>query len=284
MNSNLDENSVLAIVLAAGKGTRMKSELPKVMHEVNGQAMLYHVLQALTSANIDDVVLVLNEQIAPVVNQYLKNKNTRQNFSIALQLNQQGTADAVACAKVFFPEYKNIEYCQTRAYDDVGKKMTAKKYALILTGDAPAIESGVLKKFVTDTIEKKSDLSVLGIELPNPFGYGRILQDKSAQFLGIVEEKDADAEQKKIQLCNSGVICGKLDVLFNLLAQVKPKNAQGEYYLTDCFALAVESGKKVSIFKSSNWQDFMGINDREQLLQVEQWMKSRQLRNSQESI
>jgi len=147
---------------------------------------------------------------------------------------------------------------------------------LICAGDVPNMNGNTLKEFVEDARRRAADLSVLGMRHVTPFGYGRIVADQNGNFVKIVEEKDASEDEKKITLCNSGVIYGRTKALFECLGKLTTNNKQGEYYLTDIFQIGRQSGKKVTAFETSDWQQFEGVNDPDQLARVERLILSRQ--------
>ncbi len=258
------ESQVAAIVLAAGKGTRMKSVLPKVLHPVAGRPMLDWVLTRLNRLGIKKTCLLLSEELSPFAD-ILK---AHQSLAVAIQKNRLGTGDAIASAAYAFQGANIARYS---AGDLVhGEKLQA-EYVLVLAGDVPAIEEELLKKFIESSLQKKLDLAVLGMKVPNPYGYGRLVIDGDT-LSGIIEEKDASPEVKAINLCNTGVIFAKASLLFDLVTELTPNNAQGEYYLTDCVRLAYSKGLRTQAFIADEWQQFSGVNDRLQLADLERWM------------
>mgnify|MGYP001356954565 CR=1 FL=1 len=212
-------SNLVAIILAAGKGTRMKSKLPKVLHKIGGQPMVAHVLEAAEQAGAKEQVVVVGfgaEQVEEFIGSRAK---------IVVQKEQLGTGHAVLQTK--------------------GLLGSAQGTALILCGDTPLLEGAELKKFYEAHLKTGAGVSVLTAETENPFGYGRILRDSQGLVTGIVEEKDATAEQKKINEINTGIYCVQLPLLFELLATISNANAQGEYYLTDILTKAAAKGQLV---------------------------------------
>ena len=250
-------SDLVAIILAAGKGTRMKSKLPKVLHKVGGQSMVGHVLTAADEAGAEQKVVVVgfgSEQVKEFIG---------HKAQIVVQAEQLGTGHAVAQTA------KALE----------GKAGTA----LILCGDTPLLDGQELKKFYNAHLEAGAAVSVLTAETDAPFGYGRILRDGAGQVVGIVEEKDATSEQKQIKEINTGIYCAQLPLLFELLAKLSNNNAQGEYYLTDILTKSREQGKTIAGIKTNDFDMVMGINSRVQLAQAEGIMRKRILTRLMES-
>ena len=262
---------VAGIVLAAGKGTRMRSTRPKVLHTVLGRPMVGWVLDSLAKAGVKHSVLVIgpdHSPFAPFLQQH-------PELALAVQLRQKGTADAVAAAQGLFSSGNGarlIPYAEGSILR--GHAMTA-THVLICAGDTPALDGEELSRFVTS--HSTSDVAILGMEAADPKGYGRLVVVDGA-LTGIVEEKDADPETKKIRLVNSGVVLARREVLFELLEQVTPNNAQGEYYLTDVVKLAYQQGYVTTAHVATDANQFAGVNDRQQLATLEEWMLARRQR------
>ena len=238
-----------AIILAAGKGTRMKSKMPKVLHKVGGKPMVEHVLEAADAAGASDKIVIVgfgSEQVVDFI-------GTRAR--IALQKEQLGTGHAVLQAKDLLQNVKGT--------------------ALILCGDTPLLEGEELKKFYEAHLASKAAASVLTAETQEPFGYGRILRSDQGDVLGIVEEKDATDAQKAIKEINTGIYCVEMPLLFTVLGQLTNANAQGEYYLTDILTKLRANGKKIAGIKTTDFAMIMGINSRKQLSIAEGIMRQR---------
>ncbi len=255
-----------ALILAAGKGTRMKSQLPKVMHTVCGQPMVEHILNCINRCNIPDeqICLVLGGDL-----EAFQSIHQQRPLSIVEQRQRRGTGDAVASTAISFMDQKQPNYADAALI--AGGGMQADDL-IICAGDTPALRSDTLKAFIEHSRHLNADLAVIGMHHPQPSGYGRLLSNDRQELEGIVEEKDATPEQKAITLCNSGVIYAKRSTLFDLLDQLSCDNAQGEYYLTDCFASARKSGFSTIVFTSDDYQSFAGVNRRDQLAEIEAWM------------
>lgn len=242
-------SEVVAIILAAGKGTRMKSKLPKVLHKVGGIPMVQQVLNAAKDAGATKNVVVVGFG-AEKVEEYLAG-----SAEIVVQKEQLGTGHAVKqCADAL----KGVEGT-----------------ALILCGDTPLLEGAELKSFCEEHAKSGAAVSVLTAETANPFGYGRIIRDAMGNVQGIVEEKDADAAQKKITEINTGIYCANLPLLFELLATLTNNNAQGEYYLTDILGKSLERGLKIAGIKTQDFDMVMGVNSRKHLSIAEGIMRQR---------
>lgn len=253
MNKGVFEN-VAVIILAAGLGTRMKSNKAKVLHELLGKPMVSYVVETATQVAGQDIILVIGNQ-AETVKAVFSEKN---EFGYAYQEQQLGTGHAVQCAIPHIPDYiSNV---------------------VILCGDVPLITSKTIADLVRDHLGQSRDLSVLAVEIENPRGYGRIVFDEEKRVCGIVEESDASADQKQIKMINTGIFCVKTDFLVSALPRVRSDNAQGEIYLTDILAIGYSDKKKMGVLVGSSPTEVMGINTTQELAQVETIMRKR-LRN-----
>ncbi len=233
--------NIFPIILAAGQGTRMNSSLPKVLHTIGGKPMLQHVVDSCFQLDVKEMVIVYGHG-GELVRDAIDNKNIHW----ALQKEQKGTGHAVAQA-------------ESHLNDDTT--------VIIAYGDVPLIKAETLKLLAKKL--QNSDLSVLTTKLDDPFGYGRIVRDDNGKILSIVEEKDATDEQRKINEVNTGFIAAKGSDLKRWLKQIKPNNKQGEYYLTDCIALAVKEGGIVEAAICDNPLEVQGVNNRIQQAELE---------------
>ena len=230
--------SLETLILAAGKGTRMKSKLPKVLHKVGGKPMIQHVIDAARGAGSSREVVVIGSGAALV-------KKTIQNVEFVLQEEQLGTGHAVLSAKENFKESEGT--------------------VLILCGDTPLLTSKLLKNFTAAHDASKCAATVLTAKMPNATGYGRIIRDTDGTFKKIVEEKDATDLEKKIHEVNAGVYCFDVKKLFGALEKVNNDNAQGEYYLPDALTILLDAGEKIGAFRADYADETIGINSRVQL-------------------
>ncbi len=244
MNQTID-----ACILAAGKGTRMKSSKPKVLHELAGKPMLGYVLDLAASLKVQQTVVVIGAGADRV-------KDTYPDPAIVFveQSEQLGTGHAVLQAV---------------------PRLTGDR-TLVLFGDAPLITQASLEKL----IETEGDLVVLTAEHPNPFNYGRIVRAQD-QVVAIVEERDATEAQKAITEINTGVMLADTAALKRWLTRLSTDNDQGEYLLTDIVALALEDGLKVSASKADSYEEALGVNNFVQLADVERIYQQRQARELQ---
>ncbi|WP_295356576.1 NTP transferase domain-containing protein [uncultured Succiniclasticum sp.] len=241
--------NLTAIILAAGKGTRMKSKLPKVLHKVGGHPMLEHVMDAAEAAGCRDNVVVIGHG-AELVRELVGDR-----ARIALQAEQLGTGHAVLQAA------------------DTLKDFTGT--VMILCGDTPLLEADELEKFYAEHVKSGAAATVMSALMDDPFGYGRILRDANGDVAGIVEQKDASEEQKQIKEINTGNYCVEAPLLFEVLRTLGNDNAQGEYYLTDVLAKLRAMGKKVGGVITADSEMIMGVNSRRQLAEAESVMRRR---------
>lgn len=260
--------NITAVVLAAGMGTRMKSKLPKVLHEVCGKPMVEHVIDSLKKSGVQRVGLVLSDQLDDFKN--ILDQNTE--LEVCIQKDRRGTGDAVASSAVFFDGVVSPHFAQLVLHKGKSEKTD---HIIICAGDTPALSSDVLKEFIDSHIQNDCSVSVIGMEIEDPTGYGRLIVSSDGALSGIVEHKDASEDQLNIKVCNSGVIMAKAGDLFRYLDKLSPNNAQGEYYLTDIISIANSENEKVQTFVTENWKSFMGVNTPEQKAVMEDFMSSK---------
>lgn len=237
------------VILAAGKGTRMKSKLYKVLHKVCGKTMVEHVVDAARAVNPAKIVTVVGTG-AGEVEKVLDGKS-----DFAFQEKQLGTGDAVMTAK-----------------EELGDKDGA---TLVVTGDTPLFTTETFDELFKYHAEKGNAATVLTAEAPNPFGYGRIIRDDQGNVLRIVEQKDGKPEELKVKEINTGVFCFDNKKLFEALKHVDNNNAQGEYYLTDVLEILRNSGERVGAYKMPDFSESLGVNDRIALAQATKTMQRR---------
>jgi len=246
----MTQRSSLALVLAAGQGTRMKSDLAKVLHEIAGQPMLAHVMDAALKSGLGDAALVVAPGMDDVENVA---RDAYPDARAFIQEKQLGTAHAVLSAREALDGFSG----------DV----------VILYGDTPLIRPGTISK-ILDALKQGAALAVLGFEAQDPAGYGRLLTDKSGALTAVREEKDASEEERSVRLCNSGVFAFQGEILLGLLDKIGNENAKGEYYLTDAVELARNDGHKAAIVVCAE-QEVMGVNSKVQLAAAEAELQSR---------
>jgi bifunctional UDP-N-acetylglucosamine pyrophosphorylase/glucosamine-1-phosphate N-acetyltransferase len=242
--------NLAVVILAAGMGKRLKSDIPKVLHPVLGRPMLSYVLDAVETLSPKRVVVVVGHGAEGV-----KKVSTSKKITYVTQGKQLGTGHAANCARSALENFKgNI---------------------LILNGDFPLITTSSLKKFMNDHEKKKADLSILTALIDDPHGYGRIRRDQNGGVIGIIEEKDASREERFIDEINSGTYCVKSSFLWNALKKINSKNKQSEYYLTDIVGAAHKDSLKINGALVSDSDEVMGVNDRAELSYVESVLKWR---------
>lgn len=239
-----------AIILAAGKGTRMKSKTPKVLHEILGQTMLEHVLQTLTEANVQKPVVVIGHG-AEAVKQTLAS----QDVETVMQKEQLGTGHAVMQAKANFADKKGT--------------------TLVALGDTPLLRAKTVRDFMDFHITNKAAITVLTTKLEDPTGYGRIIRDQANSFVKIVEQKDGSEAELEVNEVNSGLMCFDNEQLWQYIDQLSTDNAQGEYYLTDLIRLMGEDRLKVEAYCIDDSDEVFGVNDRKMLAYATRVMQNR---------
>ena len=235
-----------AIILAAGQGTRMRSNLPKVLQPLAGRPLLGHVLDCAAALQPDDVCVVHGHG-AEAVRAAFPDDTLRW----CLQAEQLGTGHAVQQAMPGTPEENRV---------------------LVLFGDVPLLTPATCRRLVDET--PANDVAVLTVDMDDPGGYGRIIRE-GGSVARIVEEKDAGPEERAVAEINTGVLVCPGDKLRGWLAQLGNDNAQGEYYLTDIIAMAVSDGVTVHGVKANAWTEVMGINDKKQLAEAERALQAR---------
>ncbi len=246
---------IKAIVLAAGKGTRMKSETPKVLHEIYGKTLLGYVLDSVKKITSENFVIVGHQ--AEQVEEFIKKNYS--NTKTILQCPQLGTGHAVSMAAPMLESYDGL--------------------VLILCGDTPLITSETLEKFIEFHKAENSDLTLMSTIFDDPANYGRIIRDTDNSVKCIVEEKDASSEQKLIKEVNAGIYCLDWKKFKTAFSQLTSNNAQGEYYLTDIIEWGKKNSLNVNAFILEDNTEIYGINSRLNLAQAFKYMTQRVLTN-----
>lgn len=246
--------SLEVVILAAGKGKRMHSMLPKVLHKVANKPMLQHVIESAYALNpkaIHVVVGHMSEKVEQMI--VTLPENIKSLVKVAHQTEQLGTGHAVACAMGEVSSESNV---------------------LVLYGDTPLTPVSLLNDLVNALADKA--LCVLSAIAPNPFGYGRIIRNEKNSLQCIVEEKDATDEQRKVTEVNTGMLVCKASVLKEYLPKIKNNNNQAEYYLTDLSGLLATEGKEVSLMVAPDFDILSGVNSKPQLAFVERLYQENQ--------
>ena len=244
---------IKSIILAAGKGTRMKSDIPKVLHTIFDKTLVGYVIDAVNNTGLADENFVIVGHQAERVEEYI-NKNY-DNAKCILQSPQLGTGHAVSMALPYLKDFDGE--------------------VIILCGDTPLITSETIKEFVEYHRENKSDLTVMSAIFENPTNYGRIIRNQDSSLNSIVEEKDATPEQKAVKEINAGIYCinwAKIKPAFNELTS---NNAQGEYYLTDIIKWGNEKNLSVNAYTLKNNEEIFGINSKTHLAEATKMLNNK---------
>ena len=237
-------DDLAVIILAAGKGTRMKSDLAKVLHQVCGKSMVVHVIESAREVAGDNIRVVIGhqaEQVKKEVSQYA-------DVSFAVQKELLGTGDAVKAA-----------------LPGLGENIT---HVLVLCGDVPLIRAETLNSLVKGHIESQASVTVLAVDLDSPTGYGRIIKSDDGRLTGIREEADASDEEKEIQKVNTGIYCFNRQLLESAISEIEPDNNQQEYYLTDVIAIAHSNGDEIAEITMDDPNQVIGVNTLQELEKV----------------
>lgn len=238
-----------ALILAAGQGKRIKSNLPKVLHKVCGKEMVKHVIDTVKKAEIQDINLIIGKG-AELVEE--KTKDTGVTYS--LQAEQLGTGHAVKCAKKFLENKSGV--------------------VAVFTGDTPLIKQSTVESLINDHINNKNAATILTAMVDDPTGYGRIVRDESGKVLKIVEHKDCNEEELKIKEMNSAIYCFDIELLVKSLDKLNNNNKQGEYYLTDVIGILKDEGYSIGAVVT-DIEETIGVNSRVQLAEAEEILRNR---------
>lgn len=240
----MTEKPLTIVVLAAGKGTRMKSDKPKVLHEIAGRSMLGHVLALANGMGSSRIAVVVGPGMAAV---HAEAERLSPGCAVFVQEAQLGTADAVKAARPM------LAGCD----GDI----------VVLYADTPLIEPGTLAR-LRAALDSGAGVAVLGFLAADPTGYGRLITDEHGRLTAIREDKDASPEERKVRLCNSGVIGFRVPDLVGVLDRIGNTNAKGEYYLTDAIEIARQDGATAAVVVCPE-EEVLGVNSRDQLAAAE---------------
>lgn len=239
----------ITVIMAAGKGTRMKSTLPKVLHKVGGKPMLGHVLSAANTAGAGRNIVVIGfgadtvrETIGPAA-------------EFVVQAEQLGTGHAVMQAQELLSGYTGT--------------------VMVLSGDTPLLQAELLARLYQTHRREGAAATVLTGLMPDATGYGRVIRDSEGRVVKIVEQKDATPAELAVNEVNAGIYCFEAPALFDALGRINCDNKQGEYYLTDVIGLLVKAGTKVWALAADDYQDTLGINSRQQLAEAEKILRAK---------
>lgn len=253
----MSTSEIRSIILAAGKGTRMKSEMPKVLHSIMGKTLLERVVNSVIKVEDINHNYVIVGHRADLVSELVEKKYPAKNVETVLQEPQLGTGDAV---------FK----CWDKLKDFKGS-------VLVLCGDTPLLRTETLEKFINSHRASGAVLTVMTAIMANPLNYGRIIRDDNDAIMKIVEEKDATPSQKAVKEINAGIYCFDWQAISPAFKEITPNNVQGEFYLTDIIDWSVRNGFKTNAYVLEDNQEVFGINSQKQLSRAAIILKNRKL-------
>jgi bifunctional UDP-N-acetylglucosamine pyrophosphorylase/glucosamine-1-phosphate N-acetyltransferase len=244
------------LIMAAGLGTRMKSNRAKVLHEMGGAPLIAYVVRAAQALEPRSIIVIVGHQAEEVERAALAEVGELASFVV--QEKQRGTGDAVESARSLLQSSDSL--------------------VLVLSGDVPMIRVETLQRLIEHHNHTGAACSILSVRLENPTGYGRIVRDESGAFRKIVEQRDATEEERQVREINSGIYCFEAKELYRALRKVEPKNDQGEYYLTDVAEIILASGGGVSVFVINDPREVSGVNTRAELAEFENLIRRSAIR------
>ena len=242
--------------MAAGLGTRMKSQRAKVLHELGGAPLIAHVVRAAQALEPRAIITIVGHQAEEVERAVLAEIGELASFVV--QAKQRGTGDAIESARNALENSDSL--------------------VLVLSGDVPMIRVETLRKLIEHHKNTDAACSILSVRVENPTGYGRIVRDASGAFRKIVEQRDATDEERQVREINSGIYCFEATALFDALRKIEPKNDQGEYYLTDVAEIILGSGGTVSVYVINDAREVLGVNTRAELAEFENLIRRSAIR------
>jgi bifunctional UDP-N-acetylglucosamine pyrophosphorylase / glucosamine-1-phosphate N-acetyltransferase len=252
----MSQKPLNVLIMAAGLGTRMKSNRAKVLHELGGSPLIAHVVRAAQTLNPQAILVVVGHQAEEVERAALAEAGDL--VRPVLQAQQRGTGDAVESAR---SELENSD-----------------SLVLILSGDVPMIKADTLRKLIDHHNNARAACTILSVRLENPTGYGHIIRNQNDAFQKIVEHRDATEEQRLVKEINSGIYCFDAKELYRALRKVEPANDQGEYYLTDVAEIILADGGTVSVYLHGDSREVSGINTRAELAEFENLIRRSAIR------
>jgi len=244
------------LIMAAGLGTRMKSNRAKVLHELGGSPLIAHVTRAAQALDPRRIIVVVGHQAEEVEKAALAEVGELASFVV--QAKQRGTGDAVESARSVLENSDSL--------------------VLVLSGDVPMIKIETLRNLIEHHNNAGAACTVLSVRLENPTGYGRVIRDESGAFQKIVEQRDATDDERQVKEINSGIYCFESRDLYKGLRGVEPKNDQGEYYLTDVAEIIVRNGGGVAVYLHNEPREVYGINSRAELAEFENLIRRTAIR------
>jgi bifunctional UDP-N-acetylglucosamine pyrophosphorylase/glucosamine-1-phosphate N-acetyltransferase len=251
------QHAPAAIILAAGKGTRMNSDLPKVAHEAAGSPLVLWVARACRDAGCSRIVVVVGHQQEVVRAIFERAAGEFEDVEIlfAVQDQQHGTGHAAQCALPALGAFEGDVF--------------------VLVGDGPLIRAQTLSDLHRRHVEKGASATMATAELDDPMGYGRIVRDANGRFISVVEHKEATPEQRAIREINPSIYCFRAPALADALSRVKRSEASGEYYITDVPSLLLAQGEVVEVVRAATPEDAMSVNTPAQLAEVDSALRGR---------
>ena len=244
-----ERRSVAAVILAAGEGTRMKSDRAKVLHAVLGTPMIRLVVEAVRSLSPERIIVVVGHQAEAVMAVF-----AGEGIEFALQRERLGTGHAVMQARPLLEGFDGT--------------------VMVLTGDTPLLTGETLAALVEHHRSRGASATVLSAVTGDPSGYGRIVRDADGDLLRIVEHRDATDAERRIDEINSGIFCFEQRDLFRSLERVDRRNVQGEYYLTDVMEILRRAGHRTAVYRCPRSEEVMGVNDLDQLAEAERILRN----------
>lgn len=244
-----DRSDLAALILAAGEGTRMKSDLAKVLHTLCGRSMIHYVIEVVRDISPSRIIVVVGHQADTVK----KELDDGAGLEFVLQRERLGTGHAVMMAEQHLHDFTGT--------------------VVVLNGDTPLLKAETLGALIDFHRSSGASATVLSALVDDASGYGRIVRGEGGELLRIVEHKDATESERMINEINSGIFCFESGDLFDSLGEIDRRNVQGEYYITDVMEILRRNGKRTEVYRSSRKEDVLGINDVEQLRAAERLMK-----------
>lgn len=239
-----NKRDLAAIILAAGEGTRMKSDLAKVLHRIGGRTMIRRIVESVKEINPQRIVLIVGYQADSVKEEFAEDE-----VMFALQQKRLGTGHAVMQAEKALKDFSGT--------------------VIILTGDTPFLRPDTLREFYQFHAAEGNSATVMSTKMEDPSGYGRIIRGNGDEVDRIVEHADADEEEREVNEINSGIFCVESDVMFDSLARISKDNIQDEYYLTDIIEILNREDRKTGVYVCRDNLEVTGINTRSQLEEAE---------------
>ncbi len=266
----MSEPRIAAVIMAAGKGTRLKSELPKVLHEVCGRPMLAYVFDACRAAGVERLIVVVGHGREQVVAAFEEGSEFRVQDGHCLRPERRSLSPTWVTQEPQLGTGHAVMVCREHLGDV--------DHVLVLGGDGPLIRAETVRELIQRHLENGAAATLATAVLDDPAGYGRIWRDRTGRIVGIVEHADATPEQRQIREVNPSYYCFRAADLLPALDKLQPNNAKHEYYITDTLAIFLQAGRPVDAITAVPPEDIYSINSRRELAQVNGIMRDRILR------